>query len=190
MHWSIFHMTAAVGRAAEVVEETPPQQFAVAPRVEGERAVHELLHGVERRRIGGERLNLAGAGGPGLGADVDRLAGQAPTVPSPGQRVRAAQRHSHEHEPLDLPGPRGRPGDRRRGSRSSSPSRATTRFHRGRARGQAMSLPPQIPAPPDPGSSRALRPPRVDARRGRTAVPGGCMWKRICRRSRCSAGWC
>jgi hypothetical protein len=88
------------------VQETAPEQLAVAAGVEGQGAVHELLHGVERGRLRGERGDLASAVDADLGTDVDEdEPGQPPAVPAgPGQRVDAAERHAHQHEPLEPEG--------------------------------------------------------------------------------------
>src|SRR5207244_961284 len=53
---------SAVGHAPQVVEQAPAQQGGVAPRVERQGARHELLDGVERRRLRREGGDLPYAG--------------------------------------------------------------------------------------------------------------------------------
>src|SRR5215467_5546431 len=92
-----------VGHLSQVVQETPPQQRGVAAGVEGQRAVHEGLDRIERRRFRGECLDLRAAGRARLRADVDEHEpGQAPAVRArPHQRVGATKRHADQDEAIE-----------------------------------------------------------------------------------------
>src|SRR5438552_7205305 len=93
----------ALRRLAKIVAQREPQEVAVPSRVERHRSFDDLVERLHRLLVRRERGDLLRAGRPSLGPDVDEHEALEPlaVTPGPRERVGTAERHAHEHEPIE-----------------------------------------------------------------------------------------